>query len=386
MKGTRHVSDVISIRERFGLRRDNFILDPVTDTDCFARDDIDTHLLAESLDIDLVTKIAPKRLVWGPYGAGKTHTLMRTMRELEQLTPIHPVRIECPDLSKKSRFHDLYREGIMRQLGQDFIIGLIEEAIHSVGLHRRDEMVQRLKERFQDEEVAKAAIRVINPNFDVLVLWRWISGVPMSRADLDELGQTQDLTQTEAARLAEFLCLFGRLERELHGKTLVLVLDEMERLRSIGAETITTFVSGFTRLVDPNQNAVSVLIGASAQQQAEMVEVFSPNGPVVSRLGNEAQVEISSLDDADVNKFIKEVIAFVREPSADIQSLIDEASSSVTETVNDDFFPFTEEAVDALKSKLTQFMTPREITITMTRSLGRAHRVGGLVVTTESIA
>lgn len=380
------MSDVPSIRDRFGLRRDNFILDPVKDTECFARDDIDTHLLAESLDIDLVTKIAPKRLVWGPYGAGKTHTLMRTMRELEQLTPIRPVRIECPDLSKKSRFHDLYREGIMRQLGQDFIIGLVDDAIRSVGWHRREEMVQGLKDKLQDEEIAKAAIRLMNPNFDVLVLWRWLSGVPMSRGDLDELGQTQDLSQTEAARLAEFLCLFGRLERELHGKTLVLVLDEMERLRSIGPETITTFVSGFTRLVDPNQNSISVLVGASAQQQAEMVEVFSPNGPVVSRLGNEAQVEISSLDDEDVNKFIKVIIGFVREPSTDVQALINAASPSVSESLNQDFFPFSEEAVDALKSKLTQFMTPREITITMTRSLGRAHRIGALAVTTESIA
>ena len=106
------------ISQRYGLQRENFILDPLKDTGCFARDDIDTRVIAESLDIDLVTKLAPKRLVWGPYGGGKTHTLMRTMQELKQLTPIHSVRIECPDLSKKSRFHDLYREGIMRGLGQ----------------------------------------------------------------------------------------------------------------------------------------------------------------------------------------------------------------------------------------------------------------------------
>ncbi len=72
------------------------------------------------------TGLAPKRLVRGPYGAGKTYTLMRTMDELANLTKIHPVRVECPDLAKKSRFHDLYREGIMRALGQDFVLGLLE--------------------------------------------------------------------------------------------------------------------------------------------------------------------------------------------------------------------------------------------------------------------
>jgi Cdc6-like AAA superfamily ATPase len=91
-------NDPKPIGESYGLTRDNFILDPVEDTACFARTDIHTHVIAEELDIDLVTKLAPKRLVFGPYGGGKTHTLMRTMKELEQLTPIYPVRIECPDI------------------------------------------------------------------------------------------------------------------------------------------------------------------------------------------------------------------------------------------------------------------------------------------------
>lgn len=377
--------ETTTIGQQYGLRRENFILDPLKDTECFARDDINTHAIAESLDIDLVTGLAPKRLVWGPYGGGKTHTLMRTMRELEQLTPIHSVRIECPDLSKKSRFHDLYREGIMRGLGQDFILGMIEDAVLSVGLARRDELLGRLKAKFGDEEIAKAVIRLIDPNFEKLRLWRWISGVAVSRQDLDDLGQTQDLTQTEAARLAEIICLFGRLLREIRHQTLVLVLDEMERLRSIGPETITTFVSGFTRLVDPNQTCVSVLIGASAAVESEMVEVFSPNGPVTSRLGSDAQIEIPSLDDPDVNKFIKGVIIYVRDASTDINGLVSIASHTTDEPINLDFFPFTENAIDALKSHLMQIMTPREITMKMTRALGRAHRANKLAITSDCI-
>lgn len=376
----------LTISERYGLQRDHFILDPIKDIACFARDDIKTQLIAESLDIDLVTKQSPKRLVYGPYGGGKTHTLMRTMKELQELTPIHAVRIECPDLTKKSRFHDLYREGIMRGLGEDFIIGLIKEVVQSVLGARLDELLARLKAKFVDEEIAKATIRILNPNFDQLRLWRWISGNAMSRQDLDDLGQTQDLTETEAARLADIICLFGRLLRDVRNQTLVLILDEMERLKSIGGETIPTFESGFTRLVDQNQNSVCVLIGASAGMESEMVDVFRSNGPVISRLTADARIEIPSLQDPDVDKFIKGVIAYVRNPAADIPKLMDAAGNGTQESINPDLYPFTEEAIDALKSRLSQMMTPREITGKMTRALGRAHRGGKPVITSDCIA
>ncbi len=375
-----------SIAKRYGLRRENFILDPIRDTDCFARRDVDTRAIAESLDTDLVTGLAPKRLVWGPYGGGKTHTLMRTMQELKQLTEIHAVRVECPDLTRKSRFHDLYREGIMRELGQDFVLGLIEEVIKEVGFARRDELLARLNDQFHDEEFAKAAVRMMDPNFDQLRLWRWISGVSLARADLNDLGQTQDLTQREAARLADIIVMFGRLLRSLRGKTLVLVLDEMERLGSIGAETISTFTSGFTRLVDPNQKDVSILMGASAAVESEMVEVFGPGGPVVTRIGTEAQIEIPTLHDPDVDVFISRVIQYVADPDADRAGLIAAARDATNEQLKPEFYPFTPNAIETLKSKLTQIMTPREITMKMTRAIGRAFRAQSLVVLPEHVA
>jgi hypothetical protein len=308
------------------------------------------------------------------------------MEELKSLTKIYHVRIECPDLGKRSRFHDLYREGIMRGLGQDFVVGLVDDAVHADGLARRDEMLEKLKAKFGDEEVAKAAIRLIDPNFDQLRFWRWISGVAMSRSDLDDLSQTQDLTSTEAARLAELICMFGRLLKELRGATLVLILDEMERLKSIGAETISTFVSGFTRLVDPNQRSVSILIGTSAQQQADMIEVFSSTGPVTSRLGADAQIEIPSLPDPDVSRFIVGVIEFVRDSEANLDALIQNGKKEAgAEELGSAFFPFTVEAIETLKSRLTQVMTPREITIKMTRALGRAFRTRKPVITVDCV-
>ena len=371
------------IARRYGLLRENFILDPLSDYDCFARDDIDTSKIARDLDTDLITGLAPKRLVFGPYGGGKTHTLMRTMDELNRQAPIRSFRMECPDLSRRSRFHDLYREGVMRALGQDFVVGLFEGAVQRVTGTRRPEMLGKLTQMLGDEEIAKGAIRLIDPNFDPLRLWRWISGVSLARGDLDDLGQTQDLSQAEAARLADIVCLIGRLLMEQESERLVLVLDEMERLESIGPESIPTFVSGFTRLVDPNQKDVTILMGASAAVESELVDVFRTSGPVVSRLTSDAIIEIPSLQEPDVDTFIQGVIQYLRDPEVDIDKLIEEARGLTGEVVHSATFPFTEEAIEALKSNLMTLMLPREITMRMTRALGRAYRENRKVVTRD---
>lgn len=374
-----------TLASKFGLKRDNFILDPITDHKCFARDDINSQDIAASLDVDVVTGLAPKRLVWGPYGAGKTHTLMRTMDELNNLTQIHAARVECPDLSRTSRFHDLYREGIMRSIGQDFVMKLLEEVVQTVGFKPPDELRKELKSWFGDEEIGKAVERLYDPNFDRLKLWRWISGVAMSRTDLDLLGQTQDLTQTEAARLADLLIMIGRILRRLEERTLVLILDEMERLRSIAPESVSTFVSGFSRLVDPTQTSVCILIGSSAALGSEMVDVFSGNSPVTSRLGPDAMIEIPSLPGDAVHKFIEGVLEYVRDSSIDAAAAITKHSGETQETLHKKYFPFTDEAVEAVKSH-TKFLTPREITMQMTRALGRAHRKGQRFISSDCVS
>lgn len=370
------------IADRFGLSRDNFILDPVTDFECFARDDIAIQEIAEGLDVDLVTGLAPKRLVWGPYGGGKTHMLMKTSHELKKLTNIFPIRIECPDLSKRSRFHDLYRDGIMRGLGEDFVVTLLEEVVQKIGFKPQDELRDALKQWFGDEEVAKATRQIYNPNFDKLILWRWISGVQMSRNDLDQLGQTQDLTQSEAARLADILIMIGRLLRRLRQETLVLILDEMERLRTIGPETITTFLSGFSHLVDQNQRDVSILIGSSAQLEVDMVEIFTSGSPVMSRLGDDVKIEVTALQPEDVDTFVERVLSFLRKTEFDVESAINAAQSE--ETLDTRFFPFTNESIEAIKANLTS-LTPRAITMQLTRALGRAHRQNLEAITTTCI-
>jgi hypothetical protein len=376
----------VTLERAFGLARPNFILDPAEDWACFARRDINVSAIVEGLQIDLVTRLAPKRLLWGPYGGGKTHTLYRTLNELGKLTAIQPVRVECPDLGKRSVFNDLYRDGIMPVLGEDTVVGLFERAIEQVPVARRDEYLRRLRDFLGDEPLSKAVAQLMNPNFERLRLWAWLSGIPLSRGELNDLGQTQDLDSAEPARLAEMVILIGRVMKRVDGKTLVLCLDEMERMKAVGPDSIATFVTGFTRLMDPNQRDVAVLLGCSAALFDEMPDIFARNGPVVSRLGSQATIEVPHIPDPDVDGFIRQVIAFVREANAPIAQLVATAKKATSEHVDQDFFPFSVEALQAMKSRLSRDMTPREITIAMTQAAGRAHLATRPCVTSDLIA
>ena len=104
----------------------------------------------------------------------------------------------------------------------------------------------------------------------------------MSRTDLDDLEQTQDLTQTEAARLADFICLLGRLQKELRGKTLVLVLDEMERLMSIADKV-------------KEMQASSLEVQSAIERVAEISEKNRENVEKVNRSTHEVGQRIEEL-------------------------------------------------------------------------------------------
>ena len=120
------------IGAKYGLRRANFILDPEHDSEFYApRNAVNIPEIVEGLRINLATGLPPRRLLWGLYGGGKTHTLFTVTNRLEALTDIHAVYVECPNVSKRSTFLHLYHDGIMASLGQDFVIGVLEQLVEN---------------------------------------------------------------------------------------------------------------------------------------------------------------------------------------------------------------------------------------------------------------
>lgn len=377
-----------SVAEWFGLKRNNFILNPKEDADFYApRSGIDIPKIEEGIKVNLATDRPPKRFFWGIYGGGKTHTLFHLTKRLEKHLPIYSVYIECPSVPKKSTFLHLYHDGIMASIGQDFVLEIFKDLIASIGTVRFDELFANLKEILEDEELSRAVSSLLGARAEKeLTFWRYISGVSVGLRDLAELNLTQALADTIPSRLANILIIIGKVVKKVKQKTLVLILDELDRLGTVTDEYgASTYEEAFRRLVDENQREIAVIMSCSARSQRDIPTVFGgERGPILSRIGNHNVIEISPISEQDVENFIIKILEYIVDEKT--RSLkMEQLKESTQETLNIEFFPFTVEAIETLKSTLRGIMTPREITQRMSDAAGKAFLMKRDIITSDII-
>jgi len=365
------------IAEWFGLNRSNFILDPRSDAEFYApRTGVDIPKLLEGLQVNLVTERPPKRFFWGVYGGGKSHTLFHISLLLDKLLGIHPIS-----------FLHLYHDGILASMGQDLVVELFKELIANIGTVRFEELLSRLKEILADEELSRAVASLLGARAEKeLSFWRYISGVSVPQRDLAELNQTQALSDAIPSRLANIVIIIGRVIKKVRKKTLVLAIDEVDRLKSVTDEYgISTYEEAFRRLVDENQRDLAFLMGCSAANLRDLPDLIGLEaGPVLSRIGTHNLIQISEISADDVDHFIKAVLGYIVDKQK-VQQVITELKGSTDETLEASLFPFTKEAIEALKGTLRGIMTPREITQRMSDSAGRGFLMKKRVITRDII-
>jgi hypothetical protein len=369
-----------TIGEQFFFKntKSSFIINPKEDLAFYApRTGIDLPKLLEGIQVNLVTDQPPKRFFWGIYGGGKTHTLyhLAWLLENELKLDIIPIYIECPSVPKKSTFLDLYYDGIMASLGQDFIIKLFTELIDSIGTVRYDELLKELKNILEDEDLARAVSGLLGARQDKeLIFWRYLSGGNISETSLKDLGISQSLSNTIPSRLANILIIIGKLVKKLRKKMLVLIIDEIDRLQALSDDYgISTYEEAFRRLLDDNQIDLSIIVASTARNIRDLPEPFSggEGGAVLSRIGASNIIQISEILPPEIDNFIKSIINYIVDEEK-VKVAFEEIKKDTTEDAIIDIFPFTKEAIEALKGKLRDTMTPREITQRMTDVAGKA--------------
>lgn len=376
-----------NVAQWFGLKRSNFILNPKDDADFYApRTGIDIPKIEEGIQVNLVTDRPPKRFFWGIYGGGKTHTLFHICWRLQKHLNIDPFYVECPSVPRKSTFLHLYHDGIMASMGQDFVLGIFKDLIASIGTVRYEELFSKLKDILEDEELSRAVANLLGARPEKeLTFWRYISGVSVPLRDLAELNLTQALVDAIPSRLANILIIIGKVVKKVRQKILVLILDELDRLSPVIDEYgATTYEEAFRRLVDENQRDMAVIMSCSARSQREIPAVFGvEGGPILSRIGIHNVIQISEISPNDVDTFIAKIIEKVVDEKVAKEKISN--LPNLKESVDSRFFPFTKEAIEALKGTLRGIMTPREITQRMSDAAGKAFLLKKQVITSDII-
>lgn len=385
----------VTLKEWFGLKRDNFVLKPkeiAEDRKLYANrpNSVNIQNQVTSLEVRLESKLSPKRLYWGPYGGGKTHTLYKILDALAELGLDNQVAfIECPAMKKTSTFAELYTR-VMNELGMELVLSLLKDVMNAtvkqVGFVEAEIVQKKIMDAMQDEDLGRATYSFVTagPQFDPMVLWRWLTASDISTAERDKLRVTSEIG-ADPERLARILITLGRLLREHRNKTLVLVFDELDRTKDIGSlDAQVTFSTAFTRLTDPAQDHVSVFLAASASRIQEFPDIITE--PVKNRLGKRDIVDIPGMTSEDVNSFIRDIIAYFIDPNVNVDELIAVAKTETDEQIAKDFYPFTKEAVDEIKAACEQIITPREITRFMSDASSYAKIRGKHIVTKKDVA
>lgn len=379
------------IKTWFDLRRDNFFLDPRNrpeDRQFFASRPRSLNIQQQitSLELDLEAAMAPKKLYWGPYGSGKTHTLYKALYELSKRLSIHVAFVECPVLKKNSTFSELYAK-TLEELSMDFVILLFNGALNLVvketGFTDPKGVEKKLIEMVGDEDLGRAAYRTITQQLDQMIIWRWITAMSISAGERRDLRVRDDLSAADPTRLIGIMIAIAKLLRRIKNQTLVLVYDELDRARYLNPEAVGTFSTAFTRLTEPGQTDIASFFSLSASRIDELPGFLTES--VRNRIGKESIVEIPGMAPEDVRPFVGGVVGYVRDPSINVDERVKSYKDETEENLQAELYPFTVEALDAIKTACGQVIVPRDICRLMGRGAAYAKLRNKHVVTSKDI-
>ncbi|MEM3697619.1 MAG: ATP-binding protein [Candidatus Bathyarchaeia archaeon] len=368
----------------YGLKRPSFQLDPELDAEIFVgRDDVKDRL-ENRLRRAIATGTSLHTVIYGDYGSGKTHTLNYVYKFLhQQKLNVIPIFVRSPRITKKSDPSHLYAS-IINALSMTEIFDLFVKIYDSVQDRIKDipdlyKRVDILRSQIGNRDLAFVVYRYVTtrPTEDYLVV-KWLSGEKLSAREKATLNVISD--NSDPFNAAQTLLTLFRLFSKFAGKYVLLMLDEMESIAVLGDRRKELEFQEFLRiLVDETRN-VGVFIAFTTKLGLEDApEIFKSTSPVGSRIGYpQNYIWLKEFNEIDLTKnFVRELIKSLRDDRIDVSKLVKKYQTETTETLNVDFYPFTEEAIEVMFEMSTQSgqvkpLLPRDIQKALTDALGDA--------------
>jgi hypothetical protein len=364
----------------FCLKSDRtFMVQPQQDPEFyFGRAELARDIL-ERLERQVLLMRVPKMVIFGAYGAGKTHTLYHVKWYLDHHEDLKfEVRyVETPpDLHRKSKYSVLH-QAMMDKIGLATVRRLVGDFITT---HLGSQLNQDLLEYFyQDEDLVNVVRIIAQGGPQELNAWRWLRGEALGDPQLQNIGVAR---APDLADLINIIQVLGRLFYDIDDSRLVFLIDELEQLLYVTGEEISTWETAFRKLADQDNLSVGFFF---ASRGAASDEFPSPlqHDAFVTRVKESNFVEIPHLHDVqDVEAFVKDLVAVLVDADCAKAKLDEEGVDTPL-----DLYPFTPEGLEVISQYIQDDITralPRELLFSLNECGAAA--VGKSVVVTEEIA
>ena len=301
---------------------------------------------------------APKMMIYGDYGSGKTQTLFYLRNYLEQqmqmINNAKPRTVYVPvEMQEKYRATNLHMQ-IMQGIGKETVGSWVRKLFE-----QSPDLEVALSEVTTDPNINAALRELRAPGDASFAAWRWLTCQGLGARDLSALQLTTDLSALGAKDMAEVLVAIGNMSRRV-GEHLILLIDEMESLNSVRTADALESVHFYIRnLAEKKNSLVGFLIGFKAVVIDDGPEPLRRND-VMSRIGNQNYIDLPPLPAiADVKTFMRDLLKNLTVTSQ-VETLLTNESLLSEPGV----FPFEPPAFELLADFATQDVTralPRNI-------------------------
>lgn len=345
----------MNLRNYFHLKKDSFSIDPREDAEQYFGGSKLDEGIRDRIETDFVQqRQIPKFCLYGPFGAGKTHTLHHIEYQLKTSIsadyPSEPIMLDISPIRSKERWLKVHGD-LINAIG----LGRIKEAVHNL---LADPVASQDPFTFLTNKgvlkYGEVAIRSSQAKvFRALAFGgpmegaalQWLKGASLSKANAETLEVETELT--EVSHLVACLLNVAGLLRAGLGRRPVLLIDEAEALRSLtSADSITEFTTAFRKLAEDENNVLGLIVAFHAEGGMEDAPEVLINPSVFRRFGYEAAfIDLHEAIAAteNVRTFIQEALEYLIDQDAARATIENEALPTEPE-----FFPFTPEAVDRL--------------------------------------
>ena len=350
----------MNLRDYYHLKKDSFSISPWDDADVY----FGNQTLDENIRKRLETNFnqprqVPKFGIYGPFGAGKTHTLHYIAHVLKTEFgadyPSETILLDISPIKAKESWRKVHAD-LINAVGLDRLKDAINrvltqpEAARDPLAYLRDKGILKYGEAAIQSSQAKVFRALLFGGPLEASALEWLKGGSVKAGDAANLGVETMLTDTSHL-IAALLNVASVLKAGL-GKRPILLIDEAEALRSLrNDDSINEFITAFRKLADDENNVLGVIIAFANEGSMEEAPEVLLNDAVYRRFGYDhgffdlSQI-VAGID--DVKMFIEQVLERLIDQDA-AQQTIDSEGLGVPR----EYFPFTEDAVD----RLAQFIS-----------------------------